>query len=76
MTIKRLICACYNVSPQKSTIVVTDASTKKELYRGRWTEGFIEKFGQLKVLDFNVDEIRKDGSIRTLEIFSVEEYVS
>lgn len=75
MTIKRLVCSCENISPAKTTIVVVSSIAKKELYRGRWTEGFMEKFGELKVLDFNMDEIRKDGSIRTITVFAVKEYV-
>lgn len=72
MTLNRLTCACYNVFPGATKIKVVD-SHGKELYFGLWNDGFLKDFGGLTVLDFEIDEIKKNGVAKTLTAWTVKE---
>lgn len=72
MTLNRLICACYNVFPGATKIKVKD-NLGKELYFGLWNADFIKDFGGLTVLDFEIDEIKKNGVAKTLTVWTVKE---
>lgn len=72
MTLNRLVCACYNVFPGATKIKVIDG-VGKELYFGLWNEGFIKDFGSMTVLDFAIDELKKNGVAKTLTAWVIKE---
>lgn len=72
MTLNRMICACYNVFTGVTKIKVVD-NHGKELYFGLWNDGFIKDFGELTVLDFEIDEIKKNGVAKPLIAWTVKE---
>lgn len=72
MTLSRLVYACYNVFTGVTKIKVVD-NHGKELYFGLWNAGFDKDFGSLTVLDFQIDEIKKNGVAKTLTAWTVKE---
>ena len=72
MKLSRLIFACYNVFPGATKIRVL-GNTGKLIYHGHWNDGCTKDFGDLKVLDFEIDEIKKNGAAKTLTALVVEE---
>lgn len=72
MKLSRLIFACYNVFPGATKIKVL-GNTGKLIYHGHWNDGCTNDFGDLKVLDFEIDEIKKNGAAKTLTALVVEE---
>lgn len=72
MKLSRLIFACYNVFPGATKIKVL-GNTGKLIYHGHWNDGCVKDFGDLKVLDFEIDEIKKNGAAKTLTAWVVEE---
>ncbi len=72
MKLSRLIFACYNVFPGATKIRVL-GNTGKRIYHGHWNDGCVKDFGDLKVLDFEIDEIKKNGAAKTLTAWVVEE---
>ncbi len=72
MKLSRLIFACYNVFPGATKIRVL-GNTGKLIYHGHWNDGCTKDFGDLKVLDFEIDEIKKNGAAKTLTAWVVEE---
>lgn len=72
MTLNGLICACYNAFPGATKIKVVD-NHGKELYFGLLNDGFIKDFGNLTVLAFEIDEIKKNGAAKTLTAGIVKE---
>lgn len=83
MTLNRLIFACHNVFPGATRIKVIcntgklPASyrqvTSKLIYHGFWNDGCTKDFGDLKVLDFEIDEIKKNGAAKTLTAWVIKE---
>ena len=43
------------------------------IYHGLWNDGCTKDFGDLKVLDFEIDEIKKNGVAKTLTAWVVKE---
>lgn len=72
MTLQRLIFACYNVFPSATRIRVI-VNTGKLIYHGLWNDGCTKDFGDLKVLNFEIDEIKKNGVAKTLTAWVVKE---
>lgn len=72
MKLSRLIFACYNVFPGATKIRVI-GNTGKLIYLGHLNDGCVKDFGDLKVLDFEIDEIKKNGAAKTLTAWVVEE---
>ena len=72
MKLSRLIYACYNVFPGATKIKVL-GNTGKLIYHGHWNDGCTKNLGDLKVLDFEIDEIKKNGAAKTLTAWVVEE---
>lgn len=75
MTLNRLICACCNVFPGATKIKVKD-NLGKELYFGLWNAGFIKDFGCLTVMEFEIDEIKKNGVAKTLTAWTAKEDIT
>ena len=42
MTVKRLVCACYNVFPGKTELKIV-SNLGKNLYTGLWNDGFRDR---------------------------------
>ena len=72
MTLNRLVHACHNVFRYETKIKVVD-SHGKELHFGLLNDCFIKDFGGLTVLDFEIDEIKKNGVAKTLTAWTVKE---
>ena len=72
MTLNRLIFACYNVFPGATKIKVI-GNTGDTIYTGLWNDGCTKDFGDLKVLDFEIDEIKKNGVAKTLTAWVIKE---
>ena len=72
MTLNCLVFACYNVLTDETKIKVVD-SHGKELYFGLWSVGFVKDFGELTVLGFEIDEIKKNGVAKTLTAWTIKE---
>lgn len=72
ITLKRLIFACYNVFPGATKIKVVK-NTGEKIYTGLWSDGCTKAFGDLKVLDFEIDEIKKNGVAKTLTAWVIKE---
>ncbi len=72
MTLNRLVCACHNVFTDETKIKVV-GNHGKGLYFGLWNDGFIKDFGSLTVLDFEIDEIKKNGVAKTLTAWTIKE---
>lgn len=72
MTLQRLIFACYNVFTGATKIKVI-GNTGKLIYHGLWNDGCTKDFGDLKVLNFEIDEIKKNGAAKTLTAWVVGE---
>lgn len=72
MTLQRIIFACYNVVPGATRIEVI-GNTGKLIYHGLWNDGCTKDFGDLKVLNFEIDEIKKNGAAKTLTAWVVKE---
>jgi hypothetical protein len=72
MTLNRLVHACHNVFRYETKIKVVD-SHGKELHFGILNDCFIKDFGGLTVLDFEIDEIKKNGVAKTLTAWTVKE---
>lgn len=75
MTLNRLVCACYNVFMGATKIKVVD-NLGKELYLGRWNDGAIKDFGGLTVLEFEIDELKKNGVAKTLTAWTAKENIT
>ena len=73
MTPNRLIFACHNVFPGATKIKVVNNNTGEKIYTGLWGDGCTKDFGDLKVLDFEIDEIKKNGAAKTLTAWVIEE---
>lgn len=72
MTLNRLVCAFYNVFPGVTKIKVVN-NLGNQLYFGLWNDGCIKDFGGLSVLDFEVDELKKNGVAKTLTAWVIPE---
>lgn len=72
VTLNSLIRACYNVFLGATKIKVVD-NQGDELYFGIWNDGFVKDFGGLAVLNFEIDEIKKNGVAKTLTVWTVKE---
>lgn len=72
MTLSRLIFACYNVFPGATKIKVV-SYLSHVIYTGLWNDGCTKDFGDLKVLDFEIDEIKKNGAAKTLTAWVIKE---
>lgn len=72
MKLQRLIFACCNVFPGATRIKVI-GNTGKLIYHGLWNDGCTKDFGDLKVLNFEIDEIKKNGAAKTLTAWVVKE---
>lgn len=75
MTLIRLACACHNVFKYETKIKVAD-SHGKELHFGLYNDGFVKDFGGLTVLDFEIDEIKKNGVAKTLTAWTAKENIT
>lgn len=54
-------------------VILLDDSHGKELHFGLYNDGFVKDFGGLTVLDFEIDEIEKNGVAKTLTAWTVKE---
>ena len=43
------------------------------IYTGLWNDGCTKDFGDLTVLDFEIDEIKKNGVAKTLTAWVIKE---
>lgn len=72
MTVKWLLCACHNVLPGKTELkIVSDLG--KTLYTGLWNDGFLQDFGDMTVLDFEIDRIKYNGVAAALMAWVIPE---
>ena len=71
MTLNRLVYACYNVFPGKTKLKIVD-NLGKCLYCGLWNDGVSRDFGSLKVLDFEIGEMKKNGVATVLTAWVVD----
>ena len=72
MNLQHLIFACCNVFTGATRIKVI-GNTGKLINHGLWNDGCTKDFGDLKVLNFEIDEIKKNGAAKTLTAWVVGE---
>lgn len=72
MTVKRLVSACYNVFPGKTELRIV-SNLGKNLYIGLWNDGFLRDFGDMTVLDFEIDQIKNNGVATAMTVLVIPE---
>lgn len=72
MTVKRLVCACYNVFPGKTELKIV-SNLGKNLYTGLWNDGFLRDFGDMTVLGFEIDQIKMNGVATAMTAWVIPE---
>ena len=72
MTVKRLVSACYNVFPGKTELRIV-SNLGKNLYIGLWNDGFLRDFGDMTVLDFEIDKIKNNGVATAMTVLVIPE---